>query len=141
LLGIDNHDLRVENPAADKLDTSDNIETLLDGNGSSRQITTIMEVNSAQTSGLSNISLANAPRPVKASLSLLIKIGTTFVIILVAIYWPGFESVMSFLGAFSAFVICVHTPILANLVMNKKEMSYNRILFEYFLLAVSTGAC
>ena len=96
-------------------------------------------VQRANSSAFSRISLTEAPKPIRATVSVLVKIITTALVVATAIFWPGFESVMSFLGAFSAFVICVLIPISANLVLNRKEMSWSRIVFEGALFVISTG--
>jgi hypothetical protein len=96
-------------------------------------------VASATTSAISHLSLSGAPAPVRSSIRVVVKVVTTALVVLIAIYLPGFEQVMSFLGSFSAFVICVHGPILANLALNWQDISRAGFVVDCVLLAISTG--
>jgi hypothetical protein len=49
--------------------------------------------------------------------------------ILVAIYVPGFSSLMAFLGAFSAFLICILGPICAKIAIEGRCGATDAILF------------
>ncbi|KDQ09240.1 hypothetical protein BOTBODRAFT_37148 [Botryobasidium botryosum FD-172 SS1] len=65
------------------------------------------------------------------------RVGVTALVVLTAITFPSFELVMSFLGAFSAFVICVIIPLSAKIRI-EGTYGWYRVL-DYSLIAISVG--
>ncbi|CAH7690614.1 transmembrane amino acid transporter protein-domain-containing protein [Phakopsora pachyrhizi] len=61
----------------------------------------------------------------------------TALVVLLAILIPQFERLMSFLGAFSAFVICIILPVSAELILKRDKTSKARKFLNISLLIVS----
>ena len=58
---------------------------------------------------------------------------------LVAIYVPGFSSLMAFLGAFSAFLICILGPIAAKVAIEGRCGTVDAIQFAVVLMMMVWG--
>ncbi|GAA99963.1 hypothetical protein E5Q_06666 [Mixia osmundae IAM 14324] len=82
--------------------------------------------------------LLNSRPPVKRGVRVLVKVATTAVVTLIAILLPQFEVVMSFLGSFSAFVICVIIPVSSLMRIFKSRLSRLEYAVDVGLLAIST---
>lgn len=95
----------------------------------------VQEVTSAISLQATEVRL----HPWRTLLRQVVKVGVTAFAVVVAIVCPGFENIMSFLGAFSCFVICVHGPILADFKLYGKNMSRRRVVINIVLLCISTG--
>ena len=98
-----------------------------------------MGKSSVKTASNFSIDLSNAPPPVKTSVRVAVKLGVTATMVAVAIFFPGFENIMAFLGAFSCFVICVHGPILVDIALNWSTMSLRHKVLNWVLLFIATG--
>lgn len=75
---------------------------------------------------LSNSTSAQESR--KAILRTLERIALALAVVAVAILFPAFGAVMAFLGAFSAFMLCVIGPICAKAALERRMGMLDRIL-------------
>ncbi|KAI9609177.1 hypothetical protein KEM48_002956 [Puccinia striiformis f. sp. tritici PST-130] len=58
----------------------------------------------------------------------------TCLVVIVSILVPNFERVMSFLGAFAAFVICTILPVSAEMILTRDKEGARRRSYRYHLL-------
>ena len=56
-------------------------------------------------------------------------------ITVVAIMLPRLEQIMGFLGAFLAYITCIFGPLLAKLILFRREMSYGAVMFDATIIA------
>ncbi|KAH8927216.1 hypothetical protein BT69DRAFT_1258501 [Atractiella rhizophila] len=68
----------------------------------------------------------------------LTKVSLVTLLLAIAIVIPDFDRVMSFLGAFSAFVICVIGPLTAYMTLWKGKLSRTELVIDYLLLLIAT---
>ncbi|KAN0064042.1 hypothetical protein ACQY0O_003648 [Thecaphora frezii] len=88
---------------------------------------------------------ASAPSPAahptkhRRLLQPLSRLVLTTLIAATAIFFPGFEKVMAFLGAFLAFITCILGPLMANFALNRHELSTKRVVFDTVILGVTAS--
>lgn len=82
--------------------------------------------------------LQNQSSKTKSLVRMLVKVFTTAIITSIAILIPSFHKIMSFLGAFAAFAIAVHGPILAHLWINGQILSRIEKVTCWLILLIST---
>lgn len=88
---------------------------------------------------------SKAPIPKRKSVKLTKALGrvisriiVTTLVVAVSIIIPDFDRVMSFLGAFAAFVICIVLPVSAELLLNKNQNRHKfSIGLDFVLLMIS----
>jgi vesicular inhibitory amino acid transporter len=56
-------------------------------------------------------------------------------ITVVAIMLPRLEQIMGFLGAFLAYITCIFGPLLAKLILFRREMTYCAVIFDAIIIA------
>lgn len=67
----------------------------------------------------------------------IVKIATSVLVLVIAIFVPSFDKVIGLLGAFTVFTICAIGPIGANLALHRKSMSKAHIALDVLLLIIS----
>ncbi|TVY12886.1 Vacuolar amino acid transporter 1 [Lachnellula arida] len=91
--------------------------------------------------GLDPHSEAKAPQTklsglIRKILKIVIRILVPVVIVIIAIYFPEFDSIMAFMGSTLCFTICVILPLLFYLKIFGKKVSMRERILCYFLITV-----
>ena len=86
---------------------------------------------------LSNPTQAQEKR--KAFLRTIERIALALAVVAVAILFPAFGAVMAFLGAFSAFMLCVIGPICAKAALERRMGWVDRVLLGVGVAMAAAG--
>ncbi|EGG10358.1 uncharacterized protein MELLADRAFT_94434 [Melampsora larici-populina 98AG31] len=84
----------------------------------------------------SHIPKRKAVKLTKAFGRIISRITVTTLVVAVSIIIPDFDRVMSFLGAFAAFVICIVLPVSAELLLNQNQNRHKFFIGLDFVLLI-----
>jgi vesicular inhibitory amino acid transporter len=71
-------------------------------------------------------------------LKLTIRIVLPLLIVIVAIFIPSFDKIMSLLGSLAGFTICIILPCLFHLTLFKGQLSVKQRVLDWTLVVVAT---
>ena len=87
-------------------------------------------IGSSPVAGMSGIS--------RGLLRSVIRLTITSVILIIAIFVPSFDTVMSLMGSVLCFSICIILPLAFYLKIFGKEVGWKEKLLDWFMIVVAT---
>jgi len=80
--------------------------------------------------------LTGLPNYLRGFLRIGCRVFVVTIFVIIAIIFPGFDSIMAFMGSTLCFTICVILPILFYLKIFGKDVSTSERILDYFLIVV-----